>query len=534
MDGGGEGQRASASSGGGAGSTAAATAATEGGERTEALDATANAEAEGQPVLEQSVSDEKYLARAMMVREAELRAEHQQQARAMMIDLARTVEELNSQNKELQASLRAEVQHSNDLEAKVARLQTEVVNVKFQDECRESDRLYERGLQTNGMVFGMLLEASRDIWQPELFPRPRPQKAQGEPDGSPQAARAKRFAPRLLVPSRLDKLKREEAFQTICSGGSNAADRITFTLIVRMWRQEVIRAAKRRVVAEVEEQQRSLLEDRERLIGDEVEKRVGEFRKAVSDLEYQVDMLTEEKKAHEQRIQELLEQLDQQLLQNKEKEQKSLEELRALQAEIKALKMQLEDANRKRSSMNSQYEETERELRRELAIREAEIRKLKEIISNLECDLAQALVLARHLKDTAMKAKRDAAMSVSPKKFAMLIADLEEMKDRLTRLGKEYGKERTIGEALKGELERRQRQLELERQFLPFLHVSRGPLGQKAPAPHAATTGAAGRKSKSPDASWEVPISPGEGGSPNPKLKGSQSAGALATAKSAP
>eukprot|EP00971_Amphidinium_carterae_P237654 4717933-Amphidinium_carterae.1 len=52
---------------------------------------------------------------------------------------------------------------------------------------------------------------------------------------------------------RLDKLKREEAFQTICSGGSNAADRITFTLIVRMWRQEVIRAAKRRVVAEVEE-----------------------------------------------------------------------------------------------------------------------------------------------------------------------------------------------------------------------------------------------------------------------------------------
>eukprot|EP00971_Amphidinium_carterae_P183000 3631408-Amphidinium_carterae.1 len=155
--------------------------------------------------------------------------------------------------------------------------------------------------------------------------------------------------------------------------------------------------------------------------------------------------------------------------------------------------MQLEDANRKRSSMNSQYEETERELRRELAIREAEIRKLKEIISNLECDLAQALVLARHLKDTAMKAKRDAAMSVSPKKFAMLIADLEEMKDRLTRLGKEYGKERTIGEALKGELERRQRQLELERQFLPFLHVSRGPLGQKAPAPHAATTGAAGR-----------------------------------------
>eukprot|EP00971_Amphidinium_carterae_P049460 974308-Amphidinium_carterae.1 len=57
-----------------------------------------------------------------------------------------------------------------------------------------SCRLYERGLQTNGMVFGMLLEASRDIWQPELFPRPRPQKAQGEPDGSPQAKHAAQIA----------------------------------------------------------------------------------------------------------------------------------------------------------------------------------------------------------------------------------------------------------------------------------------------------------------------------------------------------
>jgi len=489
-----------------------------------------------QPQIDHSASDEQFMARANMVREAELRAEHQQQARAMMIDLARAVSDLNNQNKELNQSLRSEVQHSNDLEAKVARLQKEIVQMKEEAEEQASQRLVERGMRTNGMVWSMLLEASRDVYQPELFPRPRPQKAKKEDDASPsspsspQAGGKKRLQPRLLVPSHLDKLKPQQAFKHIASGTAGLADRLTFVWMLRMWRQEVTRAVKQRVVDEVEEQRKSEVEDRERIIGDEVEKRVGEFRKAVADLEYQVEMLSEDKKSQEKRVQELLAQLDQQILQSREREQQHQDEVRQCQGEIKALKLQIEDANRKRSSMNSHYEETERELRRELAIREAEIKRLREIISNLECDLQQALVLARHLKDTAMKAKRDAAMSVSPKKFALLIADLEEMKDRLTRLGKDYNKEKTSGEALKAELERRQRQLELERQFLPFLHVSRGPLGQKAPSP-AATATAAGKKGKATDAGWEVPPSPGPGvSSPlgdSTKLRASQSTGAL-------
>merc|ERR1712232_21828 len=81
----------------------------------------------------------------------------------------------------------------------------------------------------------------------------------------------------------------------------------------------------------------------------------------------------------------------------------------------------------------------------------------------------------------ALKAKRDTAGCVSRDMFARLIAELEKMKDKLSETLKENLREKEGNLWLNKLLESKNRRNELERQFLPLLHTTKGPLGRKAP-----------------------------------------------------
>jgi len=110
-----------------------------------------------------------------------------------------------------------------------------------------------------------------------------------------------------------------------------------------------------------------------------------------------------------------------------------------------------------------------------------EISRLKSELREISAELQRQIVFAKHLREAALRAKRDAASSLSPEKFAQLIAELEEMRDRLTWLGSEHQRDKEQNRILGLKLDQNKRRLELERQFLPLLHKVKGPVGPKNP-----------------------------------------------------
>jgi len=101
------------------------------------------------------------------------------------------------------------------------------------------------------------------------------------------------------------------------------------------------------------------------------------------------------------------------------------------------------------------------------------------VIRQVNSELHEAMVLAKHMRETALKAKRDAAGSVSPNKFAELIAQLEQMKNKMATVQKEQKASEQSSVAGAKQSESLKRTLELERQFLPLLRKVRGPVGPK-------------------------------------------------------
>jgi hypothetical protein len=108
-----------------------------------------------------------------------------------------------------------------------------------------------------------------------------------------------------------------------------------------------------------------------------------------------------------------------------------------------------------------------------------EIAGMKEQIRKMQLQLKEALITLKQSRELQLRAKRDASGTVSAERFAELIADLEEIRDKLAVLGRECEYEREKSAWLNSKLEQNRRRLELERQFLPLLHKVRGPVGPK-------------------------------------------------------
>jgi hypothetical protein len=452
-----------------------------------------------------SVSSSARHSRLLM--EAEIRAEHQAAARNTMLDLAHALDESNRQKRELAAQLRAEYDANASLRIDRDRLQAEVDRLEEMEEKRQAQVLLDKAKKSgNNVMFGMLLEKSRDVYDFSLF----------DPDKSKTAA--------------LKEMKEDKGSIDLANVIDGAVgDKVTMSWVVKLWWHEVeLTRERNRQAAEDEERLRREQAERDRI--------AGEFQKKIDALLKEKAKLEAEVERARKRIEELekaQEKLEKELREAKEQAARDAAAAKAreeaLKEEILQMRKELSETKSALAELQQQYEEAQEALRKADEAFAAERSRLKAIIKQVQSELHEALVLAKHMRETALKAKRDAAGSVSPQKFAELIAQLEEMKNQLSVLSKDNANEKDNNAWLNGQLNKNKRQLELERQFLPLLRKVRGPVGPKAKGGQ----GEEGVK-RSRDATQlanqgapnSMPALPAPGASPN-KLQMSQSMGAL-------
>merc|ERR1719343_1808211 len=144
------------------------------------------------------------------------------------------------------------------------------------------------------------------------------------------------------------------------------------------------------------------------------------------------------------------------------------------------LQLQHENANKeeKIQSLKQLHEEAQAAFRRAEAEHNSEKKQLQDTIRRISSELQEAVVLAKYMRETLLKCKRDASSSISPAKFAELIVQLETTRDSLKALQRKHDQVKASNSDLHSKLEKNRRSLELERQFLPLIRQARGPLGR--------------------------------------------------------
>lgn len=99
-------------------------------------------------------------------------------------------------------------------------------------------------------------------------------------------------------------------------------------------------------------------------------------------------------------------------------------------------------------------------------------------LRSVQSDLQQALTEARRMQLLCEKLKKECGQALKDR-IAALIADLEAAKNKLKSAIIDRDKAMENADSLHRKLSNTQRKMELERQFLPLLHLARGPLGQQ-------------------------------------------------------
>jgi len=207
--------------------------------------------------------------------------------------------------------------------------------------------------------------------------------------------------------------------------------------------------------------------------------------------------LAEEKakgRSQEARIEALLEELERVKRRCDEMEKEKLELMQqfcggdgkvnpfeALKQRCAEMEKTIADRDAEIGSLQQAIRELEAQLVRQKEEADERERRLKAQIRELSAELQRQIVFAKHLREVALKAKRDSAGSISPEKMAQLISDLEDMRDRLTWLGSSADSAHQQSSLLRVKLDTNSRRLDLERQFLPLLHKVTGPVGPKHP-----------------------------------------------------
>merc|ERR1740123_1532232 len=104
------------------------------------------------------------------------------------------------------------------------------------------------------------------------------------------------------------------------------------------------------------------------------------------------------------------------------------------------LQLQHENANKeeKIQSLKQLHEEAQAAFRRAEAEHNSEKKQLQDTIRRISSELQEAVVLAKYMRETLLKCKRDASSSISPAKFAELIVQLETTRDSLKALQRKH------------------------------------------------------------------------------------------------
>jgi len=442
-----------------------------------------------------------------LVSQAEMRAEHQALARITMLDLARELEEAAEKRRALEKELMQERKHSDLLRerAEKAEEKTQQLEQKLEDAKVELYKFrFKDGLFRGSLTSTMLM------FSQEALPLNRLSISPSQP-GSPSAAMGLGPVEEICdegseeeqeedeEESDLDGHDEKETQGRRCSGRPSfmrrhsvqgrklekggersKGDGLMLLWMFRAFREYSEEAKRHRLESEGKAAAEAARNQEIDKLKSSYEKLLAEERAKVRALDARVKGLIEEIERWKLKVDALEREKAELLKQLKpsEHEDLGLDELKRKYTEVLGL---LEQKEREIVDLKQMIRELENKLVNQREAFEDEIRKLKAQIRDLSAELQRQILFAKHLRDLALKAKRDAASSISPEKFAQLIGDLEMMRDKLVILGSEHDREAQQANLLRMKLDQNKRRLELERQFLPLLHKVRGPVGPKNP-----------------------------------------------------
>lgn len=422
-----------------------------------------------------------------LLQEAAIRAEHQARAREMLLELAQVVEELRASKRRRTAALQEERGRSARLEATVARLKEELAQALLAEEKTEAERLRKLMIsRSNRFVLSMMLEKSRQAYQSEVFDAPanntvEPVMASFEgstmrqPDGDDESQPS--HPPR---PNSLADLVMGRVSTTPNLGSLTEGDRVFFGWVLKRWSVQCEETRMRNKEAEEARKRQALEDERKRKEAEMIRNAKRPLEGKIYDLEEKL-ALAHQTIAEQQEIIDNSEgALERALADYAERERRRQAEEETMRAELARVRCRLSESEATASKYLQELQEAKHMLANKDKIAQDEIDRLKGQLKIVTGELDQAVILARHMRETALKAKRDMALSVSPEKFSQLVGLLEETKDRMSLMGRELDGHREESASLKSKLMRNQRRLELERQFLPLLHRASGPLGPKS------------------------------------------------------
>mmetsp|Transcript_17819 Transcript_17819/g.39062 ORF Transcript_17819/g.39062 Transcript_17819/m.39062 type:complete len:488 (-) Transcript_17819:181-1644(-) len=384
-----------------------------------------------------------------LLQEAELRAEHQAAARQTMLELARALHEASLRQSDLCRKLQEEQDRNQRLRNRCGDLEDELDAWTIEEDKRKAEKILERGFTVGNRHFiKMMLEKSKEAYPHHLFAH---DKEEEEPEEE-EEERAEG--------EEVNEAKEKLALTAADLANASSGDRIKFGLIFRLWMREVTKKKERLAAERAEEERRRLEEEKRRKALEEME-----LRSLLASLQQQLNDANHALAQQRERMVKLeaLASQEEALERQHRLEQERLHgELALCQAKIAELNAQILSGRDELLSLRQS--ETKHAVER---------RQLQEMIRTLSSDLQQALAMAKYMKE-ALKVKRD-----TPGKFAQLIAQLEELRDQVGDLRRDLGSEKDHSVDLQAKLEKNQRRLELERQFLPLVRQARGPLGPK-------------------------------------------------------
>eukprot|EP00931_Biecheleriopsis_adriatica_P102669 TRINITY_DN7760_c0_g1_i2.p1 TRINITY_DN7760_c0_g1~~TRINITY_DN7760_c0_g1_i2.p1 ORF type:complete len:553 (+),score=149.71 TRINITY_DN7760_c0_g1_i2:158-1660(+) len=377
-----------------------------------------------------------------LIKDAHLRAEHQAQARQTMLTLAEALNEASSRRRELEGMIVQEKEVSEQLRQELATWQPKLDRAHNEITMWRDKTVW---WAVNSPVREMGLYSTLYWWVLEAI---RPIAERRSTTGIPINAEESMKFDRLLL---------KDMFQqwAIQSPGS------TLRKVTAAKHAEEVRLLKEQIVREREEAAKLLAVEKNN----------------VKELQEKLEIKAEEAVNLQRRIRSLEEDKIQLIDKAEAAASKHKAEVEALQVELAKVPGMLEEKDRKITSLKEALKEAEDAILTAKADGEEERAALKAKIVELAGELQKSLQSAKHMKETAQKAKRETTGCISPEKFAQLIAELEETRDKMTNLGSERADERDLIDSLKLQLGQNRRRMELERQFLPLLHKVKGPVG---------------------------------------------------------
>jgi len=379
--------------------------------------------------------------REKLLQKAKEKAEHQEEARCHMLELAQALDEITQKRRVLEYSLKEEKEVTMQ-----KRAETKVIEEKVASAMKRVENLHARrmdeimpcheSLKFIGLLWSSYGCCPLSVMAPDAAtsgPRPKPSRTDYEylkdwiklwrsviAESKIERERGERFAAmQKMWEERLQKAERD-------------------------WEQKVLRER---------EVTRILRLDLEKLQADRV--LLEEALKKLRAENETIKLLSAEEGAKAKGIIDALE----------NKLVRSLQEIAAKEQELEKSEQALVAQEEKFTALEAEAA--------------AQMKALKSQMSTLATDLSQSLTSVKTQKEVSFVAKRGAGNMVSAEKYVQLIMDLETLNDKLGALGRDSEYERARAGWMKSKLEQNSRRLELERQFLPLLHRVRGPVGPR-------------------------------------------------------